>query len=57
MSYIHAENLVKQYGTGETTITAVGGVSLGIEAGEFVSIMGESGSGKSTLLSMLGCLN
>jgi putative ABC transport system ATP-binding protein len=57
MSYIHAENLVKEYGTGEATITAVGGVSLGIEAGEFVAIMGESGSGKSTLLSMLGCLN
>lgn len=57
MSYIHAENLVKEYGTGEATITAVRGVSLGIEAGEFVAIMGESGSGKSTLLSMLGCLN
>ena len=57
MSYIHAENLVKEYGNGAATITAVGGVSLGIEAGEFVAIMGESGSGKSTLLSMLGCLN
>ena len=57
MSYIHAENLVKEYGTGEATITAVRGVSLGIETGEFVAIMGESGSGKSTLLSMLGCLN
>jgi putative ABC transport system ATP-binding protein len=57
MTYINAENLIKEYGTGEATITAIGGVTLGIEAGEFVAIMGESGSGKSTLLSMLGCLN
>jgi putative ABC transport system ATP-binding protein len=57
MSYIHAEELVKQYGTGEAVVTAVGGVSLQIDRGEFVAIMGESGSGKSTLLSMLGGLN
>jgi putative ABC transport system ATP-binding protein len=57
MSYIHAEELVKQYGRGEAVVTAVGGVSLQIDEGEFVAIMGESGSGKSTLLSMLGGLN
>jgi putative ABC transport system ATP-binding protein len=57
MSYIHAEELVKQYGTGEAVVTAIGGVSLQIDEGEFVAIMGESGSGKSTLLSMLGGLN
>jgi putative ABC transport system ATP-binding protein len=57
MSYIAAKNLVKEYGTGEATVTAVGGVNLGIDAGEFVAVMGESGSGKSTLLSMLGGLN
>jgi putative ABC transport system ATP-binding protein len=57
MSYIDAKNLVKQYGAGETSVTAVGGINLRIDAGEFVAIMGESGSGKSTLLSMLGGLN
>jgi putative ABC transport system ATP-binding protein len=57
MNYIHAEKLVKQYGTGEATVTAVDGVTLQIGEGEFLAIMGESGSGKSTLLSMLGGLN
>jgi len=57
MNYIDAKNLVKEYGIGEATVNAVDGVSLGIDAGEFVAIMGESGSGKSTLLSMLGGLN
>ena len=57
MSYIHAENLVKEYGTGDAAVTAVGGMSFTIQMGEFVAVMGESGSGKSTLLSMMGALN
>ncbi|UCG10988.1 MAG: ABC transporter ATP-binding protein [Deltaproteobacteria bacterium] len=57
MSYIQAENLVKQYGSGDAAVTAVGGMSFDIEVGEFVVVMGESGSGKSTLLSMMGALN
>ena len=57
MSYIQAENLIKQYGTGDATVTAVGGMSFNIQMGEFVAVMGESGSGKSTLLSMMGALN
>ena len=57
MSYIHAENLVKQYGTADAAVMAVGGMSFNIQMGEFVAVMGESGSGKSTLLSMMGALN
>ena len=57
MSYIHAENIVKQYGTADAAVMAVGGMSFRIKMGEFVAVMGESGSGKSTLLSMMGALN
>ena len=57
MSYIQAENLIKQYGTADAAVIAVGGMSFTIQMGEFVAVMGESGSGKSTLLSMMGALN
>lgn len=56
MSYIEVKNVVKEFGTGEGKVTAIGGVNLAIEQGEFLAIMGESGAGKSTLLSMLGGL-
>lgn len=56
MSYIEVRNVVKEFGQGDGKVTAVRGVDLSIEQGEFVAIMGESGAGKSTLLSMLGGL-
>ena len=56
-SLIEIKNLSKIYESGEERVTALGGVSLTIERGEFISVMGPSGSGKSTLLSVLGGLN
>lgn len=57
MDVIKANNLVKTYGKGESSVTAINEVTLTINSGEFVSIIGPSGSGKSTLLHMLGGLD
>ncbi|MBT8370449.1 MAG: ABC transporter ATP-binding protein [Desulfobacterales bacterium] len=57
MSYIIAENLTKNYGSGDAIVAAVDDISFQIEEGEFVGVMGESGAGKSTLLGMLGAMN
>ncbi len=57
MSTIQVESLIKEYGSGEARVTAVGGINLEVQSGTLLAIMGESGSGKSTLLSMLGALN
>lgn len=53
MEILSAENIVKRYQTGDITYTAVNGVDLCIEDGEFIGIMGPSGSGKTTLLNIL----
>jgi putative ABC transport system ATP-binding protein len=57
MALIEIRNVKKQYHSGDDVVEALRGIDITIEAGEFITIMGQSGSGKSTLLSVLGGMN
>ena len=57
MNIVSCEKIRKVYGSGENRVTALGGIDLTVEQGEFVAIMGASGSGKSTLMYILGSVD
>lgn len=57
MTVLETNNLIKIYGSGSNEVRALDGVSIRVEEGEFVAVVGTSGSGKSTLLNMIGGLD
>ena len=57
VNLIETRNLVKVYNSGDVKVVALDGISLTIDAGSLVAVMGPSGSGKSSLMNVLGCLD
>lgn len=57
MEILKCQGVRKIYGTGDNQVTALDGINLSVDKGEFVAIVGSSGSGKSTLLHILGTVD